>query len=107
MTTAATQYSLGPIEQIPLGEARVFQVDGHAIAVFRCRTGELFATSAECPHRGGPLADGVVGGHAVICPLHGYLFDLRTGDPIGRECARLATYRIGATSTGDLTLDLA
>lgn len=107
MTAAATQHSLGPIDQIPLGEARVFRVDGRAIAVFRCRSGELFATRAECPHRGGPLADGVVGGHAVICPLHGYLFDLRTGEAIGRECTRLATYRVGVTAAGDLTLDLA
>ena len=107
MSVATTQHSLGPIDQIPVGEARVFRVDGRAIAVFRCRSGDLFAAGAECPHRGGPLADGLIGGHAVICPLHGYLFDLLTGEPVGRECARLATYRVGVTGAGDLTLDLA
>ena len=107
MSVATTQHSLGPIDQIPVGEARVFRVEGRAIAVFRCRSGDLFAAGAECPHRGGPLADGVIGGHSVICPLHGYLFDLRTGEPVGRECARLATYRVGVTGAGDLTLDLA
>lgn len=107
MSVAATRHSLGPLDQIPAGEARVFSVEGRAIAVFRCRSGELFATSAECPHRGGPLADGVVGGHAVICPLHGYLFDLRTGQPVGRECAPLSTYRVTLTGGGDLTVDLA
>ncbi len=45
---------LGPLDRIPLGEARVFRVEGRDVAVFRCRSGEVFATSAECPHRGGP-----------------------------------------------------
>ena len=80
--SAVTQlHPLGPLDRIPVGEARVFRVDGKDVAVFRCRSGEVFATSAECPHRGGPLADGLVGGHSVICPMHGFAFDLRTDLP--------------------------
>ena len=75
--------------------------------MFRCRSGEVFATSAQCPHRGGPLADGLVGGHSVICPMHGFAFDLRTGEAAGRECGRLATHRVSVTAAGDLTLELA
>ena len=103
----STSLPLGPIERIPLGEARVYRVDGKEIAVFRCRSGNVFATSAECPHRGGPLADGLVGGDKVICPMHGFAFDLRTGEAVGRECDRLATHRVSITSAGDLTLELA
>jgi nitrite reductase (NADH) small subunit len=107
MRIAANLHQLGPIDRIPLGEARVYQVDGQQIAVFRCRSGEVFATSAECPHRGGPLADGLVGGHSVVCPLHGFLFDLRTGEAPGRECDRLTTHRVCVTPGGHMTLELA
>ena len=44
-------FTLGPVEQIPLGEGRVFEVDGRSIAVFRTRQGEVFATQAACPHK--------------------------------------------------------
>ena len=106
MTLSITQHALGPIDQIPLGEARVFRAGGREIAVFRLRSGELLATGATCPHRGGPLADGLVGGHSVICPLHGFLFDLRSGEPIGRDCERLQTYRVTSSASGELTLEL-
>jgi nitrite reductase (NADH) small subunit len=105
MSITTTLHQLGPIDRIPLGEARVFRVDGKDIAVFRCRSGNVFATGAECPHRGGPLADGLVGGESVICPMHGFAFDLRTGEAVGHECGRLAMHRVSITSTGDLTLE--
>lgn len=55
------------------------QVDGEEIAVFRC-TGAVRAVSNACPHAGGPLADGLVAGDSVTCPLHGRVVDLRTGE---------------------------
>jgi nitrite reductase [NAD(P)H] small subunit len=70
---------LGPAGFIPLGEGRAFVVNETTIAVFRQRDGRLFATDNTCPHRGGPLADGIVGGGKVICPLHAWKFDLETG----------------------------
>lgn len=107
MSAATTRHGLGPVDAIPLGEARVFRVDGREVAVFRCRSGAVYATAAECPHRGGPLADGLVGNHSVICPLHGFVFDLRTGDAPGRECARLVTHPVIVGADGELTLELA
>ncbi len=107
MNVGTGLHQLGSIDRIPLGEARVYQVEGRDVAVFRCRSGEVFATSAQCPHRGGPLADGLVGGHSVICPMHGFVFDLRTGEGAGRECGRLATHQVSVTAGGDLTLELA
>jgi nitrite reductase (NADH) small subunit len=97
---------LGPAAAIPVGEGRVFSVDGRDVVVFRSRNGEVYGAAASCPHRGGPLADGLLGDHSVICPLHGFLFDLRTGEAPGRECERLVTYRVEVSGGGDLLLEL-
>jgi nitrite reductase (NADH) small subunit len=77
--TPKRQVDLGSIDVIPLGEGRAFQLDDLGVAVFRQRDGNLFATQSHCPHRQGPLADGIVGGGTVICPFHAWKFDLATG----------------------------
>lgn len=107
MSVTARSHRLGPVAAIPVGEGRVFHADGAEVAVFRDRSGEIYATGAECPHRGGPLADGLVGNHSVICPLHGFVFDLRTGIAPGRECGRLATHHVDVDERGELILELA
>ena len=70
---------LGPADEIPLGEGRAYSVGDRTIAVFRLRDGSLRAVSAICPHRGGPLADGLLDRRVVMCPLHQHTFDLTTG----------------------------
>ena len=87
------EFNLGPLDNVPLGEGRVYQVDGANIAVFRGRSGQWFAVQAQCPHRGGPLVDGLVGGTTLICPLHGWKFELTTGAPIFGECG-VKTYPV-------------
>lgn len=77
--TSTLGIPLGPVEQIPLGEGRAFDVHGRQVAVFRLRNGALHAVSALCPHRGGPLADGQVDGSIVLCPLHLNAFRLADG----------------------------
>ena len=64
----AERYSLGPIHHIPPGEGRNFKLGDRKVAVFRTRDGGVFATQASCPHRAGPLADGLLGGHSLVCP---------------------------------------
>jgi len=91
-------YDLGSIDRIPPGEGQTFRVAKREIAVFRTRDDELLATQARCPHQAGLLADGLVGGGKVICPLHSYKFDLATGTPLGNACASLRTYRIELTA---------
>ena len=83
---------LGPVERIAPGEGQTFLVDGREIAVFRSRGGVVYATQARCPHRAGLLADGIVGDGRVICPLHGYRFELASGAPVGNACAALRTF---------------
>jgi nitrite reductase (NADH) small subunit len=105
VSAATVSFPLGPADAIPAGEGRVFSIDGRDIVVFRSRNGEVYAANATCPHRGGPLADGLLGDHSVICPLHGFMFDLRTGEAPGRECDRLVTYRVEISSDGELLLE--
>ncbi|WP_433618068.1 Rieske (2Fe-2S) protein [Dactylosporangium sp. CA-139114] len=70
---------LGPLTSIPPGEGRAYDVDGELVAVFHLRDGSVRAVSAICPHRGGPLADGLTDLRQVVCPLHQHAFDLATG----------------------------
>jgi nitrite reductase (NADH) small subunit len=74
-----TEITVGSVEEIPVGEGRTYAVDGEQIAVYRLRDGSLRAIGAVCPHRGGPLADGLTDGEVVVCPLHGLGYDLCTG----------------------------
>lgn len=89
--TAWQTVDLGSVDFLPIGEGRAYVVHGLTIAVFRQRDGRLFATENSCPHRGGPLADGIVGAGKVICPLHAWKFDLETGRCQG-EGVTIRTY---------------
>ena len=79
LDTVGAGHRLGSIEQIPVGEGRAFGVGGQQVAVFRLRTGAVYAVSAVCPHKGGPIADGQIDGSIVLCPLHMNAFELATG----------------------------
>jgi nitrite reductase (NADH) small subunit len=96
--------NLGPISTIPRGEGRQFQVGELSIAVFHTRDGNVFATEPACPHKGGPLADGLVGAEKVICPLHGFVFDLTDGHSMGSVCRSLKTYPVTIDDKGDILL---
>ncbi len=70
-----------PCENIPLREGRAVNVGGREIAVFNL--GDRFlAVCNRCPHKGGPLADGIVSGDTVVCPLHARKFNLETGQGV-------------------------
>jgi nitrite reductase (NADH) small subunit len=99
------ELSLGPLSAVPEGEGRTFAVGNERIAVFHTRSGELFATQADCPHRNGPLADGLLGNDSVICPLHAWKFDLRSGDLLGGGCS-LKTYPVRKNSEGCIMLSV-
>jgi len=78
--------NLGSLSAIPLGQGRCYVVGGENLAVFRQRDGRIFASSNRCPHGRGPLAEGLIGGGKVICPMHGHQFCLETGaSSVGTE----------------------
>lgn len=104
MSGVGGSINLGPAEQIPPGEGRVFVVRGSRVAVFRTRDGGLFATQARCPHREGPLADGLIGGGVLVCPLHARKWELATGRPLGNDCPALETFPVALSEEGDVLL---
>jgi nitrite reductase (NADH) small subunit len=83
----AAELYLGLVDDIPPGEGRAYHIGSEAVAVFRQRNGKVFAIQNECPHRGGPLSEGILGGGSVLCPLHAWRFDLKTGDCHNDPCA--------------------
>jgi nitrite reductase (NADH) small subunit len=74
MTPTATRVSLCVLDDIATGLGRAFDVGGRSVAVFRGRDGRVFAVDGKCPHKGGPLADGMLIGEQVVCPLHAFRF---------------------------------
>jgi nitrite reductase (NADH) small subunit len=98
-------HKLGDVGQIPAGEGRNFEVAGRRLAVFHARDGRVFATQAECPHRRGPLADGLVGGSTLVCPLHEWRFELTTGATENGTCP-IEVYRAQVESDGTVTVEL-
>ena len=96
---------IGRIEQIPRGEGRTFAVGLRTVAVFRTHADEVYASQAECPHLAGPLADGMLGGATIMCPLHDRTFDLRTGAVLAGECG-IEVFPIRAAPDGSLLLTL-
>lgn len=82
---------LGTLDQIPPGQGRCFIAGQQQVAVFRLRDGRVFALDNRCPHRGGPLSEGLVGTdfvsrtEAVVCPYHAYKFSLRDGRSLDTE----------------------
>jgi nitrite reductase (NADH) small subunit len=96
---------VGPLSAIPKGEGRTFDVGVAKLAVFHGRDGRVFATQAECPHRKGPLADGLLGGSTLVCPLHEWSFDLLSGMALQGECG-IRVYPIHTDSDGSLLVEL-
>ncbi len=82
MTTAWVR--VGSVGDVPALEGRRITIGGRRVAVFRLPDGWA-AVDADCPHKGGPLQDGMVADSCVTCPLHGRRFDLRSGAQIGGE----------------------
>ncbi len=104
LMATVTLHNLGPLERIPLGEGRTFKVGDEEVAVFRARNGKVYGAQARCPHRGGPLADGLLGGSKVLCPLHGYAFDLESGAALRNSCEALRTFLVEVTAEGEIVL---
>jgi nitrite reductase (NADH) small subunit len=83
---------IGHIEDIPLRGARLVKTHVGCIAVFRTADAEVFAATNSCPHKGGPLSEGIVHGQSVTCPLHNWVFDLNTGQAQGADEGQITTY---------------
>ena len=76
---ACERVRIARVDDLPPREGRSVAVDGEEIALFHCDSG-IRAVANECPHAQGPLADGIVAGDTVTCPLHGRGVNLVTGE---------------------------
>jgi nitrite reductase (NADH) small subunit len=81
---------IGALEDIPRRGARSVRTGGGDIAVFRTAADAVFALRDQCPHKNGPLSQGIVHGTSVTCPLHGWVICLETGQALGHDfgCTR-------------------
>jgi len=88
--------AVAAVDDIPVREGRVVHVGGKAIAVFNM--GDRFmAVDNQCPHKGGPLSDGIITGGAVVCPLHAWRINLTTGE-VERPCEAAPAIHTYATN---------
>lgn len=87
-----TWIDIGALDDIPVRGARVVKTAHGCVAVFRTVENEVFAIDDRCPHKGGPLSEGIVHGRAVTCPLHNWVFSFETGEAQGADTGRVATY---------------
>ena len=78
-------FDIGSIDDIPLRGARCVKTPQGKIGVFRTHDDRIFAIEDHCPHKGGPLSEGIVHGAAVTCPLHNWSISLETGLAMGAD----------------------
>ena len=88
--------SICTLEEIPRLGSRVARSTSGNIAVFRTSSGEVFALRDRCPHKGGPLSQGLVHGNQVTCPLHGWKLRLDSGEAVAPDqgCSRRYPIRV-------------
>ncbi|MGQ3075426.1 MAG: nitrite reductase small subunit NirD [Ferrovibrionaceae bacterium] len=86
--------AIGSIDDIPARGARCVVTPQGRIAVFRTAEDRFFAIDDHCPHKNGPLAQGIVHGNAVTCPLHGWVISLETGEAQGADDGAVRTYAL-------------
>jgi len=83
---------IAAIDDVPLRGARVVKTALGCVAVFRTGADEVYALDNACPHKAGPLAEGIVHGKAVTCPLHNWVISLETGQAQGADEGQVNTY---------------
>lgn len=83
---------IAALDAVPQRGARLIKTAHGCVAVFRTGIDEVYALDNACPHKNGPLADGIVHGKAVTCPLHNWVISLETGAAQGADTGQVATY---------------
>lgn len=92
--TVAQWFDIGALDDIPRLGARVVRTRHGDIAVFRTADDRVFALDDRCPHRGGPLSQGIVFDGRVACPLHNWCIELSDGTAVAPDEGCTGTYRV-------------
>ena len=85
---------IAPVEAIAPLSARTVKTKHGEIAIFHAGDGNFYALNNTCPHKGGPLSEGIVHDCRVTCPLHNWVLDLRTGEATGADEGRTETFEV-------------
>ena len=87
---------IGTLNDIPVLGSRVVRTASGDIAVFRTADDEVFALDDRCPHKGGPLSQGIVHNKRVTCPLHNFVIELKSGTAVAPDegCTRAHPTRV-------------
>tara|TARA_R100001086_G_scaffold105040_1_gene52774 strand:- start:54 stop:425 length:372 start_codon:yes stop_codon:yes gene_type:complete len=95
------------LEDIPPQGARVIRATLGCVALFRTATDKVFALEDRCPHKGGPLSQGIVHDASVTCPLHNMVFSLESGIAAGPDEGRVRVFAVRVDPpTGAIELSL-
>ena len=95
---------LGRVDQVPLRGARKVKTAMGCVAVFRTEGDKVFAISNACPHKAGPLNEGIVHGNKVTCPLHNWVISLETGEVQGNDVGAVEIFPV-RVENGRILLD--
>ena len=76
---------IGSVNDIPRLGSRVVTTSMGDVALFRTGTDDIFALRDKCPHKGGPLSQGIVHGKRVTCPLHAWVIELESGEAVAPD----------------------
>jgi nitrite reductase (NADH) small subunit len=82
------------LEDVPAGGARRLRAGGTVIALIRPDADRVFALEDRCPHKGGPLSEGIVAADHVACPLHGQCVDLASGTVMAPDEGQVRIYGV-------------
>ncbi|MEH6456732.1 MAG: nitrite reductase small subunit NirD [Cocleimonas sp.] len=73
------------LEEIPILGSRVLETESENIAIFRAKEDKVYAIKDQCPHKQGPLSQGIMHGDSVTCPLHNWKISLVSGEALGAD----------------------
>ena len=79
------------VEDIPAQGSRIVKTPNGCLALFKTAAGDVFALNDKCPHKQGPLSQGIVHDKFVTCPLHSWVFSLETGEAQGADVGKVET----------------
>jgi len=91
---AANFVKIGTMEDIPRQGSRCVSVGDMTIAIFRTVDDQIFALEDKCPHKNGPLSQGIVHDGCVTCPLHNWVISLETGEAQGADEGATSSFAI-------------
>lgn len=86
--------TVGKLDDIPSLGSRTVTTSIGDIAIIRTSDDQVFAVRDRCPHKGGPLSQGIVHGHKVTCPLHNWVIELKTGEAVKPDEGSVACFAV-------------